>query len=350
MPCLILSIDGGGLRGLIPVLILKHIEEKVQASNRSNRKLVTYFNLIAGTSTGGLIACGMSLGTGNSTGDTQLDLDELENLYRAKGNEIFPYKGKLRDWLRRSLFSIWNYWRPQFGKQGIENVLTEIFRDKKISDCIRPILITTYNVSTHEPYYFSTRKLYDGKHNVSHDNLLTQVCRATSAGPTYLPASMVWSPQRMICIDGGVFQNNPATTALVDVLMYPDIYGVKGAPIDDVFLLSLGTGRFNEPVSSKTAFKGGRLNWIAPLIDIGMWGNSQAVDKHIEEVLKSNTNKKKYLRINVMIDQSRFADMAVSSREAMDYYTQRVQKDYLTNDRVQAELDQWLKDSGIITN
>jgi patatin-like phospholipase/acyl hydrolase len=345
MPCLILSIDGGGLRGLIPALILKHIEEKVQFANNNSRKLVTYFNLVSGTSTGGLITCGLTLGDQTNTLSTKYSPSFIENVYRENSNRIFPYKGKIGEWWRSLPFSY--PWRPQFKRAGLDSVLNEIFQNARISDCITPILIPTYNVETNEPFYFSTRKAFQQR-NLNFR--LFDVCKATSAGPTYLPAHMLWEPKRMICVDGGVFQNNPTTSALVEVIKYPKLYYGNNddtLTLDKIFILSIGTGRFNQPIASRHAFKGGRLNWINPIVDIGMWGNSQAVDKHMEEVLKF-TSTRQYLRINTRITDKRFADMAISTPEAMDHYTNSFNEDYLNNANVQADLDQWLRDSGIV--
>ena len=345
MPCLILSIDGGGLRGIIPVLILKHIEQKVQASNGDARKLVTYFNLVSGTSTGGLIACGLSLGDQQDTGSTRYDLSYIESIYKTKGNIIFPYKGRIREWWRNLQVS--NLFSPQFSKDGLEKVLSEVFGENKISNCIRPILVPSYNVLTNEPVYFSTRKAYQ---NNNLNFKLSDVCRATSAGPTYLPAHEIsLSPSKMICVDGGVFQNNPTVSALVEIMKYPEVYMPdEKVSLDDVFILSIGTGRYNQPIASKKALSGGRLNWIAPIIDISMWGNSQAVDIHVSEVLKFTGKKSQYLRINPKITNKKFSDMAISTEEAMTHYADRFKEDYLNDQNVQSALDQWLLDSGIV--
>jgi patatin-like phospholipase/acyl hydrolase len=196
------------------------------------------------------------------------------------------------------------------------------------------------------PFYFSSRKALE---TLNLNFKLTDVCRATSAGPTYLPAHGLWEPRRMICVDGGVFQNNPTITGLVEVLKFPDIYN-NGHPInfDDIFVLSIGTGRYNKTIPSRHAYNGGELNWVKPVIDLSMWGNSQAVDEHMTRLFLLGSRKKHYLRINVRILEERFADMAISSREAMDYYTERAAIDYLNNAEVQAELDQWLIDSKVI--
>ncbi|MBT1687158.1 patatin-like phospholipase family protein [Dawidia soli] len=154
MPCIALAIDGGGLRGIIPVLILKHIEEKVQESTQSRRRLVNYFNIVSGTSTGGLIACGATLGTNEDTQSTKYDFDFIESIYRTRGPEIFPHETR---WLVKRYNKLKNYIRPQFGKHGIETVLKDIFESTRILSCIRPIIVTTYDVSCNKPFYFSSR-------------------------------------------------------------------------------------------------------------------------------------------------------------------------------------------------
>ncbi|MBT1687159.1 patatin-like phospholipase domain-containing protein [Dawidia soli] len=153
----------------------------------------------------------------------------------------------------------------------------------------------------------------------------------------------------MICIDGGVFQNNPTTTALVEVFKYPREYANgESITLDDIFVLSIGTGRHNKFVSTRHAYSGGQIAWIRPIIDISMWGNSQAVDEHMERLFLLQSGKRHYLRLNVDIPDEEYADMAISSKEAMDYYTERFKIDYLNNPDVQAQLDQWLIDSEIV--
>ncbi len=342
MPCLVLAIDGGGLRGIIPVLILKHIEQKVQESNQSERKLVTYFNLVSGTSTGGLIACGATLGTNQDTLSTKYNFEFIESIYRERGPEIFPYQ---RWWAMRKYRGVRNILKPKFGRKGIETVLTDMFGLNRILDCIRPIVVTTYDVNANEPFYFSSRKaLMSG--NLNHK--LVDICRATSAGPTYLPAHGMWEPRRMICVDGGVFQNNPTITGLVEVMKHPETYnGGKPLQLEDVFVLSIGTGRFNKIIPAAHAYNGGQWNWVKPMIDISMWGNSQAVNEHMDRLLLLPTGKKHYLRLNVRILNEKFADMAVSSVDAMNHYSERFVEDYMRKPEVQADLDQWLVDSGM---
>jgi patatin-like phospholipase/acyl hydrolase len=345
MPCLVLAIDGGGLRGIIPVLILKHIEQKVQASTNSDNGLVSYFNLISGTSTGGLIACAMTLASNEDTLSTRYDFDFIEEVYRNRGREIFPYNKR---WLLRLYQWFRKFFRPKFKHRGIEKVLQDVFESTRISNCIRPIVIPTYDVSCNEPYYFSSREAWE-KENMNHR--LTDVCRATSAGPTYLPAQSLREPRPMICVDGGIFQNNPTITAIVEVLKNPDVYN-QGKPLtlDDIFVLSIGTGRHNKIMPAKHAFKGGELHWAVPAIDISMWGNSQAVDEHTKRLFLFPGGKKHYLRLNVRILEEEFADLANSTSAAMKHYTERFNEDYVQNAELQRDLDQWLVDSGILSS
>lgn len=357
MPCLILSLDGGGLRGIIPVLILKHIEEKVKAATKSRRQLINYFDLVAGTSTGALIACGITLGTGEDSETTAFNLEYIEDLYREKGKVIFPYKGWIGEaWRNCPLSYLFN---PQFSKRGLEKVLSEVFGERRLLDCVRPLLITTYNVATNEPFYFSTRRLLGDKDKtMGEDPLkadlnyrLTEICRATSAGPTYLVPITLGAEPKMICVDGGVFQNNPTTPAVVDVLKYASYYkpDKPELTLDDIFVLSIGTGRYNEPIAQRKAFTSGKLGWLRPILDISLWGNSQAVDMHMKRLFRMKSGKKHYLRLNVDIKEKEFADMAVSRKEAMWHYTNQFFADYVNNPLVQAEVDDWLRDSGIVT-
>src|SRR5439155_36259 len=105
----ILSIDGGGLRGIVPVRILQKLEEV------TGKKVHELFDMMAGTSTGGLIAAFLTLKDEKNPSQPKYGLDTLENIYTQQGNTIFPLAGNIiSQWLR----DIRSYFRPEFSDQG----------------------------------------------------------------------------------------------------------------------------------------------------------------------------------------------------------------------------------------
>lgn len=344
----ILSIDGGGLRGIVPVQILKHIE------TITNKNIIDCFDFFAGTSTGGLITTGLTVKDQNGFSPKH-SIADLEKIYLEEGKNIFPVKSKIHKWYRSKSWSYLS--KPQFKPDGLQLVLEKLLLNEngkplKINDCLKPIFIPTYDLATNSPLFFKGRYAY---HN-SDDNVnLIDVCRATSAGPTYLPTySFNYSHQfgrletdKVTTIDGGVFMNNPAMGALVEILKHKKdvFYNYPNLKEEDIFILSIGTGHYSKDISYKSA-NWGKMKWIKPSIDIMMWGNNQAVDYQVNEGLKfpvtGNTN---YLRLDVNIEDERFADMANSDEETLEYLQERVKVDYLNNATLQNELSKFIQDA-----
>jgi len=244
----ILSIDGGGLRGVIPVQILKHIE------NVTGRATVDMFDMFAGTSTGGLISSALTVRSDNNK-QARYSLDDVERIYLERGSEIFPVRNRLHKWYREKAWSYLS--RPQFSPKGLQNVLDDVLRNNdgtpyRMSDCVKPIFVPTYDLSTNSPLFFKSRHAF---HNAAQNARLIDVCRATSAGPTYLPAYSFdyphthgrMSTERVTAIDGGVFMNNPALGALVEIIKYrEDRFFNRSDLVDrDIFVLSIGTGHYS---------------------------------------------------------------------------------------------------------
>ncbi len=346
----ILSIDGGGLRGIVPVQILKHIE------TITNKNIIDCFDLFAGTSTGGLITSGLTVKSKDGFSPKH-SVDDIEQVYLKEGKNIFPIKNELHQWYRNK---VWSYLRkPQFKADGLHAILENLLLDEnknplKISDCLKPIFIPTYDLVTNSPLLFKGRYAF---HNSDYDANLIDVCRATSAGPTYLPTYSFnykhkfgkLKTSKVATIDGGVYMNNPSMGALVEILKHreDDFYNYPHLKNEDIFLLSIGTGDYTNDISHQSA-NWGKLEWIKPTIDIMMLGNNQAVDYQMKEALSfSTTGRINYLRINVNIEEEKFADMANSDTQTLEYLQERVKKDYLNNATLQNELSKFIHDAGL---
>lgn len=346
----ILSIDGGGLRGIVPVQILKHIEQI------TDKNIIECFDFFAGTSTGGLISAGITV-KGENGFSPRHTINDIEKIYLEEGKNIFPIKNKLHKWYRNK---IWSYlWKPQFKEDGLQNVLETLLLDSNsnpltINDCLKPIFIPTYDLSTNSPLFFKSRYAY---HNSNQNASLIDVCRATSAGPTYLPSYTFNYPHRygrlstekITAIDGGVFMNNPTMGALVEILKHKNdsFYNYPNLKEEEIFILSIGTGHHSTNISANS-INWGKLNWIKPSIDIMMWGNNQSVDYQTKEGMNfPNTSTVNYLRIDVNIEDQRFADMADSDGKTLEYLQSRVRSDYLNNATLQNELSKFIQDAGL---
>lgn len=337
----ILSIDGGGLRGIIPLQVIREIEKL------TGEPIHKTFDLIAGTSTGGLLTCALSFADLESvTGNTRkFDLDAIQKIYVERGKEIFP-KHNL---LRRKYNGIRKWLRPQFNPRSLNNILVEHFGDSRLTSCLKSIFITSYNIHRNLPIYFTTREatLHDEK-----NAKLVEICRATSAAPTYFPSfSFNFDSENIVCIDGGIVMNNPSIGALIEVLGNSDYkhYKIDGERLDlkDICILSLGAGRIKKNHKSVNAHKWGRLNWIKPVIDISTGGPVKIVHNQIATIFSSNNLERNYLRIDIDIDEQ-FSEMSDSSDTTLKYLLSETNSQIGNNHTLKEKLELFLDEIGAI--
>jgi hypothetical protein len=272
----ILSIDGGGIRGILPARLLQEIE------HRLNKPIADLFHLIAGTSTGGIIGCGLAVGMGAK---------ELGDIYNQHGGAIFARSM----WQRVSNPA--DLAGPKYAPTTLEGILSEVLRDKTLRDVTSvELLVPTYAielskpqdadgvVSTRTPMFFKTWKargeqLARGENRFDFNFALKDVARATSAAPTYFPPAQIAneSGDRFGVVDGGVFANNPALCALsAGYALYP---GAKFT------LVSLGTGSLERHIPYADAKGWGDLQWLHPILSILMDGNADTICYQCDQVL-----------------------------------------------------------------
>ena len=209
-PFRILSLCGGGINGAIAAGVLKSVEET------AGIKTADYFDLIVGTSTGGILALGLSLG---------IPATSLCEFYHSRGEKIFPPSADTR-WGRFK-----NLFRSKYSAEQLKGELESVLEDKQIGDCTTPVVIPTYNLSENKVRMFKTR--HHVRFEKDHKIAAWKVARATSAAPTYLPACREIDQAQLI--DGGVFANNPIMVGVTEAM------GVFGIPSEDIEILSIGT-------------------------------------------------------------------------------------------------------------
>lgn len=338
MPFRILSIDGGGLRGIIPIQFLKEVRR------RTGKPISESFDLIAGTSTGGILAAALNIPDPKQPRRPLYELEEIEDFYIRHGKEIFPVKktfvGRKAAWVRK-------YFRPQFSAGGLDNTLSRYFGTRKFADLLHPVLITSYDAKHGEPLLFSSRFVNrgsDGFHRVRNIDV-TQLCRATSAAPTYFPAYELnfangaganYSP---VCIDGGIYINNPALAAVLEVLrnqgdsLYRAFTG-----LEDLYVLSLGTGTTLSSMTLRQGLRRGAFGWARPAPEMMMQANSQTVDYQLRQLLTGD----QYLRMNISIEKH-LSDMADATEFTRQRLIERINRDVINNrfwlDDLQAFID-----------
>lgn len=253
----ILSLDGGGIRGIVTCLWLAGVEASLLKHGKPG--LLKSFDLMAGSSTGALIACALGLG---------MSPEAAAELYRVHRHEIFPGIAE-RLWSRLARLPMQGPSAPKYDPQGMENVLKKVFGDTPFGQLQLPTLVTSYDTISRKPVVF---KSFDPRYA---DLPVWEVCRASSAAPTYFPAhAMTVDGHPCSMIDGGVVANNPTACAIAEALR-------KDAQVDnsrDLVVLSVGSGERNRPIPLKSAQEWGALEWAVPIIDVLFDGNTDSVD------------------------------------------------------------------------
>jgi len=261
----ILSIDGGGIRGVIPGTLLRRIEE------RTGQPISALFDLIVGTSTGGILAAGLAIpGDG---GAPKLSARQMGDLYAERGKEIFQRS------FWRGITSLRGASDEKYSHQPLEKLLNEYVGDARLADTIVPIVVTSYDIERREPYFFKTRQaMRDPRRN----HLIRQVARATSAAPTYFEPALVSSfdddPTCRVLVDGGVFANNPAMCAYVEAC-------TMGHDSSDIVVVSLGTGIATREIPYEDARDWGALGWVQPIISVMMDGVADSAHYQLRQLL-----------------------------------------------------------------
>jgi uncharacterized protein len=297
----ILSIDGGGIRGVIPGVILNHLEKELrQISKKPDAKLVDFFDFVAGTSTGGILACLYLFPDGDSKRPKH-STDEALELYLKNGDKIFhAHKWDLLakfDGLMKEKYSI----------KHIEALMSDYFENKTLSKLVKPCLITSYEMTSRKAHFFRS---IDAKNGID-DFYVRDVARATSAAPTYFEPALIKSMngQEFALIDGGVFANNPALCAYAEARRTEFSkcgLKIKNPGAKDMMIVSVGTGTIRQPYHYDEFKNAGQLKWLNPIIDILMSGNAETVDYQLTQIFDTleQENKKYYYRLEPQLREA----------------------------------------------
>jgi uncharacterized protein len=278
----ILSIDGGGIRGVIPATVLAEIED------RTGAQIADLFDLITGTSTGGILALGLVRPNGG--GRPQFAAAELAELYEKEGKRIFE-----RSLWHRTL-ALDNLLDEKYPADGLESVLEEYFGDARLKDAVQEVLVPSYELETREPWFFARHKAQaDPQKN---DFAMRYVARATSAAPTYFePLELDTMKPPGGFVDGGVYANNPAMCGYVEAKeLHPDA--------EEVLVVSLGTGQHTRPIHYEDAKGWGLALWAKPVLNVVFDGVSDTVDHQMKILCRdSDEGDPRYYRFQTELDR-----------------------------------------------
>jgi uncharacterized protein len=285
----ILSIDGGGIRGLIAARVIEHLEHRLTEAAGKERRMADYFHLMAGTSTGGLIALGLTTPKEKGSALPRLSGAELVRLYREDGPRVF------RDPLRRIL-TLDGWIAPRHSLRRLGGVLHERLGEAALADALREVVITSYDMhgageGRPAPHFFrrwSSREPAAGREA---NPPVVDAGLATSAAPTFFPAHDF---EGRALIDGGVFAANPTVAGIVEALKRRG--GEDVAEASNLLVVALATGQHEVGYPARRLRRWGRVQWILPrggepaLIAAILDGQSDAADHWAQVLLDSGVS------------------------------------------------------------
>ncbi|KAF3446685.1 hypothetical protein FNV43_RR11865 [Rhamnella rubrinervis] len=304
----ILSIDGGGIRGLIPGTILSFLEAQLQKLDGEDARLADYFDVIAGTSTGGLVTAMLTAPNENNRplfaakDIKDFYLNNCPNIFPQNSCPILPHTTKVIKALSG----------PKYNGKYLHRLVQEKLGNTKLHQTLTNVVIPTFDIKYLQPTIFSS---YELKNDESIDALLSDICISTSAAPTYLPAhyfettDKAGNVRQFNLVDGGVAANNPTLVAMGEVTKEmikgsQDFFPISPLDYTRFLVISLGTGsakaemKYNAPEAAKW----GILSWLThggstPIINIFSQASADMVDLHLAVVFRALNSEKNYLRI-----------------------------------------------------
>ncbi|KAF8036690.1 hypothetical protein BT93_C2411 [Corymbia citriodora subsp. variegata] len=358
---IVLSIDGGGIRGIVPATILSFLESELQNLDGKDARLVDYFDVIAGTSTGGLLT---SMLTNPN--------EENRPMFSAKDIRDFYLENGPKSSLGTSLHSVSFLFfiiictfatvtkmmktltGPKYDGNYLHNLIREKLGDTRLHQALTQIVIPTFDIkrlrptifSTYqEPRIFSKLKIdWNVRASSPEDRLARlevffnlqpgpEICKPglttrfrpeppknhifmpDLSAPTYLPAHYFQTKdhsgavREFNLIDGGVAANNPTLVAISEVTKEiskgsPDFFPIKPMDYGRFLVISLGTGspKSEEKYDAREAAKWGIIGWLAsggstPLVDVFTQASADMVNFHLCVVFQALHSAKSYLRI-----------------------------------------------------
>ncbi len=294
----ILSLDGGGIRGIIPGRILCVLEKKLQDRTQNpEARISDFFDMIAGTSTGGILACICMIPDEKNKNKSKFSAEEILNIYLKDGSEIFhtPFFQKIKN--------LGGIFDEKYPAKNLEKILKNYMGDVKLSQLLKPSLITSYDMTRRKPIFFRQQK---AKKDKSKDFRIRDIARATAAAPTYFELAHIRSisGEMYSLIDGGLVANNPALCAYAEAREIFSIKEKKKITASDMVIFSIGTGENKKPYLYDNVKDWGMVDWIKPILDILFSAGPETVDFQLKQIFEANNKISQYFRIKSALPDS----------------------------------------------
>lgn len=273
----ILALDGGGIKGMFSAAVLAHLEDDLGIS------VSDHFDLIVGTSTGGIIALGLGSG---------LSPKEIVEFYVKKGPAIFS----------GVLSGLKHCMHAKYNPSPLKDALKDCYGDKRLADSNKRLVIPSYNLGEDDIYIFKTP--HHERYNRDYKVPLWKVAMATSAAPTYFPSFKDIDHIRLV--DGGVWANNPVLIGIIEAT------GVLDIPLSGIKAFSLGTTDEVKSQPNKID-KGGYWQWKKAGVDVVLRGQSIGATTQAQHLL----GKDNIVRFDPKVPDDFFALDKVSKNELL---------------------------------
>lgn len=273
----ILSIDGGGVRGIIPALLLENLESRLPAGHRIGE----YFDIMAGSSAGGILA--FMLSTPNIDGNPKYSTAFIASEIEEFSKDVFS----------RSLWQIFKsvggWLDAKYNEKSFQCRLKNYFQDTKLSQLRKDVIVPAYDIEKDKTFFFKSSR---ARNELLHDYYVRDLAYATSAAPTYFRPAQIKDVSEKIeltLIDGGVAANNPTLAAIVYAV---ELYGMD----IDLFVVSMGTGTnygaTNKKIPYANVKTSGKLGWANEIISLLLFTAGSVTDYEAYYVL--NFKKPQY--------------------------------------------------------
>lgn len=324
----ILSLDGGGIRGILPAVLLDYIEKRLRTCIKNqiqeagteipteslddfleeNVRISQFFDLVAGTSTGGILTCLYLCPTPQADGSYSAvpSAASIIKSYEAFGGLVFNNP------LWHRLTTGFGYTDPKYSSNPFEQVTRQFFGDRTLSELVKPCLITSYDIRDRKAVLFTSNDAKKQEYSLIKNFYVRDVALSTSAAPTYFKPTrirnLLGAPFDLI--DGGLYANNPTLCAYAEArkinFKNMDPHKADKPAVEDMLIISLGTGSVKLPYKYEEMEDAGAIGWIEPIIDILMSSNSETIHYIVKQMYETleTADCEDYYRLEPALDNA----------------------------------------------
>lgn len=307
----ILSIDAGGVRAIVPSVILSHMERQ------AGKPINELFDLIVGSSTGGLLALCLTKPNGPNSLNPQYTASDMVRFFEEHARSIYPQNSFMDGWLR-----------PKYDRKSMDKSFEDLFGDYRLKQALTNVAVTAYDTDHKAPILF---KSWLAKNLDTFDLTAKDVARAACSIPTFFePVNLNKNEHFKSMVDGSVFASNPSLAA------YCEAVSIFANEPCDYLLVSLGTGRTVRGLNFDNIRNWGQFHWMKEIVSVYADSNSDLIDSQMHSVLPIATDgRQRYFRFQQNIPDENIGTMDNASEKniiGLKNFAQEMVSDPLVND------------------